>query len=532
MLFGRNVNKKKDRSSCRRKAGTPVKNSWFRKILGRRIAVILLLLIQIVVLSLVLTNRSNAVRWISIGFRVIAVYIAVYVIYKAENTSTKTAWVFLLLLFPIVGSVLYMIVHFQASTKHITRNISKLEERSRPLYGMYRDSRESASDSHKEQQTLIRYLQDQMGYPVFDQTETVYYSPGEEFLSDYLDALASAERYIFLEYFIISEGEAWTKILEILKTKAAQGVDVRLIYDDIGCFVKLPHGYAKHLESFGIKCTAFNPFRPILSSIQNNRDHRKITAIDGKVAFTGGLNLSDEYFNIVKKYGHWKDCAIQLKGKAAWSMTLMFLEMWNLCRKSNEDFAVFFPGSCERTAADGFVQPYADSPLDNEAVGEAVYLHLIHHAQNYLYITTPYFVVNDSMITALTHAAKSGVDVRILLPHIYDHPLVHATARSYYRRLTEGGVRVYEYSSGYVHSKNLVSDDRIATVGTINMDYRSLYLHFECGTVLYGGDTIQSLKQDFIETMEKSHMITSDECNPNLFVRLFQELLRLFAPLM
>lgn len=509
-----------------------MKNRWFRKILGRRILVILLLVIQVTVLAFVLTDRSNAVRWISLGFRAAGIYIAVYIIYKPENASSKTAWVFLLLMFPIVGTVLYIIVHFQASTNRIAKNIDKLDALSKPLYSLNGDAAEDAAKANESNKSLINYLQDYMGYPVYDRTEISYYSSGEEFFPCYIEALSSAEKYIFLEYFIIGNGYMWSQVIEILKEKAAQGVDVRLIYDDIGCFVTLPEGYAKYLESLRIKCVAFNPFRPILSSIQNNRDHRKITSIDGKIAFTGGLNLADEYINRIEKHGHWKDCAIQIKGKGAWSMTLMFLEMWNLSRKSDQDFSAFFPGDYTLPATDGFVQPYADSPLDNETVGEDVYLHLINHAQDYLYITTPYFVVSDSTVSALTHAAKSGVDVRIILPHIYDHPLVNATAKSYYRRLIEGGVKVYEYSPGYIHSKNFVVDDCIGTVGTINMDCRSLYLHFECGTVLYSGKVIHAIKHDFLETLDKSHMVSLEECGSNLFVRLFQEILRLIAPLM
>jgi cardiolipin synthase len=283
----------------------------------------------------------------------------------------------------------------------------------------------------------------------------------------------------------------------------------------------------------------FNPFKPVLSSLQNNRDHRKIISIDGKIAFTGGINLADEYINAFEKYGHWKDAAIMLSGEAAWSLTLIFLRLWNIRPKGagrvqHDDYTVFYPWKAGPSGipSDGYVQPYADSPLDRENVAEHVYVQIINNAKKYVYINTPYLIPDDKLLSALGLAAKSGVDVRIITPHRWDKRIVHMTTRAYYRRLVSAGVKVYEYSNGFNHSKTFVSDDRVATVGTSNLDYRSLYLHFECGVWMYKTKTVADIKKDFLRTMAVSQEITLSQCRGNAVLRIVQDVLRLFAPLM
>jgi cardiolipin synthase len=318
------------------------------------------------------------------------------------------------------------------------------------------------------------------------------------------------------------------------------------MYDDMGCFFTLPSNFPKMLRSKGIKCFIFNRFRPIVSSLQNNRDHRKIISIDGKVAFTGGLNIGDEYINAVERFGHWKDSAIMIEGDGAWSLTLIFLQMWNLSYKKNENkdnYGQFFPwkenalehtaqGVCEGYETHGYVQPYADSPIDRENVGEHVYIQIINQAKKYIYINTPYLIVDDNLLSALTLAAKSGVDVRIITPHRWDKWIVAITSRSYYRRLIQAGVKVYEYTFGFNHGKTFVSDDNIATVGTTNLDFRSLYLHFECGVLIYASETIKAVKEDFLNTLPMSQEIALKDCASNAFQRIVPDILRVFAPLM
>ena len=391
---------------------------------------------------------------------------------------------------------------------------------------------EKAVKSFHEYSSQISYLQNFAGFPIYENCYEKYLSPGEKKLEALLSELEKAEKYIFLEYFIIGTGVMWSQIFAVLKKKAAQGVTVRIIYDDIGCFSRLPKEIYQCLNKYGIECSVFNPFIPILTVTQNNRDHRKIAVIDGKVAFTGGINIGDEYINATDRFGHWKDASIMIKGPAVSSFVIMFLQMWELCTGTTEDYTRYLSKNEGQSSGGSFIQPYGDSPLDNENVGEHVYLQIINNAKNYLYIYTPYLIVDDSLISALALTAKSGVDVRIITPFRYDKKLVHMTTRSYYRELIMAGVKIFEYSKGFLHAKAFVSDDKIATVGTGNLDFRSLYLHFECGTCIYNSPVIRDLKNDFLETQKVCKKITLKDCTPNLAARLFQDILRLLAPLM
>ena len=334
----------------------------------------------------------------------------------------------------------------------------------------------------------------------------------------------------------------WDRILEVLRRKAANGVQVRVMYDDFGCFLKLPADYVKTLESYGIEAAVFNPFKPLFACEQNNRDHRKIVSIDGKVAFTGGINIADEYINVKDIHGHWKDTAVCLDGSAAWSLTVIFLELWSYTTGVYEDFSKYRPEFTSdligkkdcgcNNGGTGVVLPYCDSPTDNENVGEHVYLQIINTAKRYVYIDTPYLILDDSVTSALCLAAKSGVDVRITTPSVPDRKFVHDTTRTYYDDLISAGVRIYEYASGFIHAKTFVSDDITATVGTANLDFRSLYMHFECGVWLCGCDAIKDIKDDYLRTLEECTEIYLSEKKPGIAGRIRRELLRLLAPLM
>lgn len=511
-----------------------LKQKWFRSLFRRRILICLLIVLQAAFLIWLIGSGSQVSLVLNILLRLMSLLVVLAVVSKRDKGAYKTLWVFLILSFPLFGGLLYLFIRFQSSTKKMSDELRKAQEKSAPLYTLPGDGYPQARDAMPEHFPQVRYLQDYAHFPVYTNTRTQYFCPGEAMHEALLQALETAEHYIFLEFFIVQEGKMWDSILEILKRKAAQGVLVRLIYDDLGCFFMLPTNYAKTLERMGIECAVFNPFRPFLTVKQNNRDHRKIAIIDGKTAFTGGINLADEYINACEKYGHWKDSAIRLEGKAAWSFTLMFLEMWQVCRKSDEDFAAFYPWKdalCQ-IPSDGFVLPYGDSPLDTENVGEHVYLQILNEARDYVYINTPYLIIDDSMVSALCLAAKRGVDIRIVTPHIWDKWAVHMTTRSYYRELIRAGVKVYEYTDGFIHAKSFVSDDQIATVGTTNLDFRSLYLHFECGAWVYGSAAVMQAKEDFLTTLPRCQPITEADCGVNPFMKVFQELLRLFAPLM
>ena len=507
---------------------------WFRALFRRRALVIALLLIQIAFVGMLIFTGSQAFQWINGVLRIVSFLAALYIVSKKDKGAYKTAWIFLILTFPLFGGLMYLLVHSQATTRWVAKEIRRSEEKAAPLYRLPGDGYAQAEAAIGDRFPQVRYLQNYMDFPVYTHTATTYYSPGEEMFAALLPELEKAEHYIFLEFFIIHEGVMWNSILEILKRKAKQGVTVRLIYDDMGCFLLLPTDYPKQLEQMGISCVKFNPFRPFLSAIQNNRDHRKIISIDGKVAFTGGINLADEYINAIERFGHWKDSAIKVEGEAAWSFTLMFLQMWDACRRENEDFSRYYPWQTNPcpVIGDGFVQPYADTPMDTENVGEHVYLQILNQAKDYVYINTPYLIVDDSMVSALTLAAKRGVDVRIITPHKWDKWAIHMTTRSYYRELVKAGVKIYEYTNGFNHSKTFVSDDCTATVGTTNLDFRSLYLHFECGALLFNCKAVSQVKEDFLNTLTICQPITEEDCRHNVFVRLFQDILRLFAPLM
>ena len=501
-----------------------MKKQWLRALLRRRIAVIVLLLLQIGFILAMVISGSRSVAFIDILFKGISLLVVLSIISKKDKGGYKLAWTILVMTFPLFGGLFYLLIKGQSSTEPFGKRARKIEEKARPLYAL--PGTATVNDR------AMLYLDKTAGFPAYQGSETEYLSPGERKFERLLEELEKAEHYIFLEYFIIQEGKMWNSILDVLKRKAAEGVKVRVIYDDVGCFMLLPNDYPKQLKQCGIECVVFNPFKPLLTAVQNNRDHRKIVSIDGKVAFTGGINLADEYINAYEKHGHWKDASVMIRGKAAWSYTLMFLQMWELIAGCEENYIDYFPKGENFFVDDGLVQPYADSPLDRENVGEHVYLQIINSARRYVYINTPYLIIDDSMLSALCLAAKSGVDVRIVTPHKWDKRFVHVTTRSYYRDLIEAGVKIYEYTPGFMHAKTFVADDEIATVGTVNLDYRSLYLHFECGVRLYQCRAVSQLKEDFLKTLESCHLVAAEECRSNVFARIAGQLLRLFAPLM
>jgi cardiolipin synthase len=376
-------------------------------------------------------------------------------------------------------------------------------------------------------------LEQNAACPVYTNTETEYFSSGEAAFPRMLEELEKAQHYIFIEYFIIHPGKFWDSILEVLVRKAAQGVQVRVIYDDMGCMFTLPRDYDQKLRAKGIQCQVFNRFVPVMSLWLNNRDHRKMMIVDGKVGFTGGINLADEYINETHPYGHWKDSAICLEGDAVWSMTVMFLTMWVNCRGRDEDFSVYRPAAAPERPWTGCVQPYTDTPLDHEAVGQTVYLNMIAKARSYIYITTPYLVIDVATNTALCNAAKAGVDVRIITPHIPDKRYVFEVTRAHYPPLLDAGVKIYEYTPGFIHGKTFVVDDRFATVGTVNLDYRSLFLHFENGVWLCQTPSIQAVRRDFEETLQQSQAVSLRQFRHlNVLLQLYRSILRVFAPLM
>ncbi len=499
--------------------------------LGRRLLIALLIVFQIIFL-IVLLYRSYQLYWLTVLLTALSVITALHLMMRPDKSAFKLSLVFLILLFPLFGGAFYWIFHFQTASVGFRKQLEHLTQRQKENFQVSTEALERAGSELSRDRWLLQYLQTATAFPVYQNTQTKYFPSGRAMLTDLLDDLRRAERYVFMEYFIIEEGIMWDSILEVLKEKAAAGVDVRIIYDDFGCLLTLPADYAEQLHAMGIQCLKFNKFHPFLTSLQNNRDHRKITVIDGKVAYTGGVNLADEYIDEKIRFGRWKDNAMRLCGEGTVSFTIMFLQMWGALTGHAERIEPYLPSPHFSAVSGGWVQPYSDSPMDKEDVGEHVYMHAINRTGKYLYITTPYLMLGDELMSALKFCAKSGVDVRMITPTKPDKPMVHFTTRSYYRELIDAGVRIYEFQEGFIHAKTVISDGDFAVIGTVNWDFRSLYLHFECGTCLYATQTIADMEADFRETLLHSREVTASDCKTNVLMRLLQEICRLFAPLM
>lgn len=466
--------------------------------------------------------------------RAISLILGLYVISRDIKPIDKLSWVFFILCLPIFGCPCYFLFGRRGLKRPMRKRMEAVARTTAPYRKQEPKVKEmlKAEDEYAYKQT--EYITNYGDYPLYFEDDSKYYASGEEMYPDLLEDLKKAEKFIFLEYFIMEPGKMFDSIVDILEQKVKEGVLVRLIYDDFGCITTLPRRYYKKLQAKGIHCGAFNPFRPFLSIIMNNRDHRKILVVDGKVAYTGGVNLADEYINEVERFGYWKDAAIRLTGPCVDSFTTMFLEMWNYIVKGKEDYSPFL-GQCESVLEKkgGYVQPYADTPLDKEDMGENVYMNLITHAKKYVYIFTPYLIIGSEMSRALINAAKDGVDVRIVTPGIPDKKLVYQETQANYETLLKGGVKIYQYTPGFIHSKCFVVDDKYATVGSVNMDFRSFYLHFECGVLLYQAKAVEQVKQDAIRTIMESEQVSLEFFkNKNFIMRIYLSVLHLFSPLL
>ncbi len=507
-----------------------------KRIFNRTVVCVIGILFQIGYLISLFWTLGTLYTYSYLVFEIIAVVISLLIVNSDMNPSYKIAWIIPILSFPIFVVMFFVFFGNSHSGDRLRKRMNRFNEEEHLLLPQNEELVQNLCDDVRTVEKQARYLYRFGGYPVYTNTLTTYFPSGEAKFDILLRELEKAERFIFLEYFIIQEGKMWNTILNILERKVKQGVDVRVVYDDIGCLLTLPYRYCDQLEKKGIRCKVFNEFKPIWSAKMNNRDHRKILVIDGHTAFNGGINLADEYINAYEKHGHWKDTAVMLKGEAVWSFTMMFLTMWNYLNNSKPaSYDYYMPRTKDIAPykSGGYVIPYTDSPLDDEPVGENAYLNIINDAKDYVYITTPYLIIDNEMVTALTLAAKSGVDVRIITPHIADKWFVHAVTRAYYKKLTKLGVKIYEYTPGFIHAKNFVSDDSVAVVGTINLDFRSLYLHFECATWMYKTDCVLDVKADYLKTLEECQEITYEDClNVNFFVRVGRALLRLFSPMM
>lgn len=504
-------------------------------IFGRTTIILLIILAQLVFLLVsfyFLRENVLYAHWMS---QLLVAGIVIHIINKPGSPEFKMAWIVPILVLPIFGSLFYLFFHLQSGGNILNRRIHTLEQASQSYLQTEPALKEELQEKNVDVANLARYLENHGNFPTFRNTTVKYFPLGEDKFEELKFQLQKAKKFIFLEYFIIEEGIMWNAILDILKKKVAEGVEVRLMYDGTCTLALLPPNYPKVMKEAGIDCKVFAPIRPALTTSQNNRDHRKIVVIDGKTAFVGGVNLADEYINKKIRYGHWKDVAIMLRGEAVRSFTEMFLQMWNTTTRHTEVYYNYleYEGFLGAYGAPGYVIPYGDNPFDREQVGEMVYINMLSTAKKYVHIMTPYLILSQEMLVALTFAAKRGIDVKIIMPHIPDKLYAFALAKTYYQQLIEAGVEIYEYTPGFVHAKVFVVDDNRAVVGTINLDFRSLYLHFECGVYMYDVPQIADIEDDYEKTLAKSQLITMEMCKKEkLYIKFIGKVLRLFAPLM
>lgn len=456
--------------------------------------------------------------------------VAIAIINRKDNPDYKLPWLFFVMLIPIVGFMLYFMFYSRKLSKKQVKRLKRVTAQRVAKDDGAELSQISEDDAIIGSQAVM--LNKLSGSHVCGNTDIRYYPLGEHLFAAMVEDLRKAEKFIFMEYFIIEGGLFWNTILEILKEKAANGVEVRVVYDDIGCMMTLPGNYYKQLRKMGIKAVPFSRLRGQANNEFNNRSHRKITVIDGKVGYTGGVNIADEYINRIQKFGHWKDVGLRLQGEAVNELTRLFLIDYGLNDKHADDnFADYYGNEC--VEQDGYCIPFGDGPkpVFDRQVSKSVILNMLNQAKRYVYITTPYLIIDSELIEALENAAIRGIDVRIITPHVPDKKLVFLMTRSHYNRLLTAGVKIYEYESGFVHAKTYISDDETAMVGTVNMDYRSLVHHFENGVWIYKHSVIGDIKNDFLDTQEKSIQFELGMLKENLFRRFIRAMAKVFSPL-
>lgn len=456
---------------------------------------------------------------------------------RTEEPTYKLTWVLLIALIPVFGALLYLFIQLSGKSMSlgIRAGLDRARKHTKKCLVQDEEVMRSIALHNKESEGFVKYLREYGGSPAFGGTSVQYFDDGEKILNAMKHEIESAKKFIFMEFFIIDpRGKLWNDFLALLKKKASEGVEVRVLYDGMGCMGLLPRNYPAKTKENNMKFKIFSPAQPLLSTYQNNRDHRKILVVDGRTAFTGGINLADEYANYIERFGHWKDNGIKLTGSAVAGFTGMFLEMWNFDNPDSEDYDKYISASEKYATNDtGFVVPFGDSPLDDVSVGQRAYIENLNTARKYAHITSPYLVIDNEMYEAMKYAAQRGVDVKLILPHVPDKIYAFWLARTYYPELLEAGIKIYEYTPGFIHAKMSVCDDERAIIGTINHDYRSLYLHYECAAFMANVPAVLDAEGDFQRTLEKSEEITMEKYKKfSWYSRLLGRMIRLVAPLL
>ncbi|MDD7280730.1 MAG: cardiolipin synthase [Erysipelotrichaceae bacterium] len=492
----------------------------------------LAIILQCIFIFFTVYYFSSKYFFVSILLMLFSVCTCIYVINSDTNSSSKLLWVFVIMMFPIMGCILYLLF----GGKKIPKELTVQDRQALNDYKRYiQQNQITLKDSNDLLLHRMALMAWNNGYfPLYSNCQTQYFSTGEQQYNAMIHELLKAKDFIFIEFFIINKSVMWDTILQILLDKVQEGVDVRLIYDDFGSLEFFETDYSKWLNDRGIKTHVFNQIKPQIEIQMNNRDHRKIIVIDGEIGFTGGCNISDEYINTKKRFGYWKDMGLMVKGPCVETMTVSFLQIWNYQASIKTDYNDFvLPNSCFSYEKNGFVLPFFDSPTDDKFVGKNMHLNMLNNSSRYFWITTPYLILDSDMVSALDLAVDNGVDVRIIVPGIPDKRMVYDVTKANIDILVRKGVKIYEYTPGFIHGKVCLSDDRNALVGTVNMDFRSYYLHYECGIWMRDTNCIEDIKQDFKQIFKSSHLVTLEECNNvNPVIRIYRSILKIFSPLL
>lgn len=510
---------------------------FIKTIFSRWIIISLLILIQIIGLIVLLAKLEESFFYVVVVCRVLSIIIALRIMYKYENPEYKIPWLIVLLMIPALGLVIYLLFGHVIMPRKLRRKYQSEEDMKQRIIDTKKDYVSELEKESPELAGQVKFLTATSKEKLFSNTSCKYLSSGEDYFAALLDDLKNAKHFIFLEYFILGQGKLLDQVVSILEEKVNEGVEVRVIYDDIGSIKVLPYNFDKVLNKKGIKCLKFNKYRPLANVAYNNRDHRKIAVIDGYIGYTGGINVADEYCNYITRFGHWKDTGIRLYGEAVETLTFMFIKTYNIFANAKLKYSDYLSNKYipKQASSVGYFQPFGDgpAPVDQYYIGEGAYLNMINQATKYLYITTPYLIVDHTLSTALCNAALRGVDVRIITPGIPDKKIVNIITKNSYGPLIEAGVKIYEYTPGFIHAKSMIADDNCAIIGTINLDYRSLVHHFECGCLIVNNPVLQDIKDDFLKTQELSQLPPKKAYNSkHLIYRLFVCILKLFAPLM
>ncbi|MFC3928062.1 cardiolipin synthase [Streptococcus caprae] len=506
---------------------------FLRVIFSRATIIVLLIILQLMMLM-------ASFRWLEqyhVQLDVLEIFLRIgtvlYLVNSRMNTTSKITWLLLITVFPWLGCLFLIYTKVDFGFNGLKLGMRRIIRDTQYLLKQSPEVIEELKNNHTSTYNLVNYFSRNDGhYPVYKHSRVTYFPSGEAKFAEMKEQLLKAEKYIFLEYFIIGEGIMWGEILAILEQKVKEGVEVRVMYDGMNEFSTLSFDYDERLTKLGIQAKSFGRLSPFVSTYYNYRDHRKILVIDGKVAFTGGVNLADEYINHVERFGHWKDTAIMVEGPAVDTFTVLFMQMW-FHNEANPVLEGYLPETHEQFESTGYLVPYGDSPLDNDKMGENVYIDILNHARDYVYIMTPYLILDSELEHAIQFAAERGVDVRIIMPGIPDKTVPFALAKTYYPALLDAGVKIYEYTPGFIHAKVFLADDQKGVVGTINLDYRSLYHHFECGCYIYKSEVLDDIKQDFEETLAVSKEVTRDSLKSmSILTKMTGVLTKTIAPLM